>query len=348
MRVLLLRPDKAGDALKTLPVLRALLARMPQHEYSLLCSEHNISLFAHEPGVRTYALPKNWKLMKAETLLSQLHAKGMPKSFDLTLSLLCDPFVETDTLLRVFPSEKKFAASFLNPELEGVVHKLALPEETPAGRDETMNIAMLASQAFGLDLTTDALLYPASPRFIPADEHEALEMMGTKKGRWLGFCLFAGTNQRTHPLKRWEKFLPKATSGDEFQKFFLFGVPTDYLRMEKLRSLCERADDIELGFPSSFRALGAYLKRLDALVAVDSGPLHLSLSLGVPSLGILSGGDTARWFPRIGENDLLLRRGLFNRYPSVFEMHRAFRRWTPVSEPEPAKAPAPAPETAPL
>lgn len=330
MKVLLLRPDKAGDAIKTLPVLRAAVARLPKHELHVLCSEHNVSLFTNEPGVRAHALPKNWKLMKGENVLTALAARGMPTAFDLSVSLLCDPFPETDTLLRLVPADRRCAAAVLDPQLAERISLLPLPELTPAGRDETKNIALILSQAVQTDLVDDALLYPAAPRLIPADEHEALEMMGTKRGRWLGFCLFAGTTQRTHPVKRWEKFLPKATSGSEFEKFYLFGIPSDYMRMERLRSLCERSEDIELCFPSSFRALGAYLKRLDGLVAVDSGPLHLALSLGVPSLGILSGGDTERWFPRVSDADVLVRRGIFNRYPSVFEIHRAFRRWTPA------------------
>ncbi len=86
---------------------------------------------------------------------------------------------------------------------------------------------------------------------------------------------------------------------------------------------------MELCFPSSFRSLGAYLKRLDGVVAVDSGPLHLARSLGVPSLGILSGGDSVRWFSPLAEGDMLLRRGIFNRFPTAYEMLRTYQKWSP-------------------
>jgi hypothetical protein len=85
---------------------------------------------------------------------------------------------------------------------------------------------------------------------------------------------------------------------------------------------------VECCFPSSFRALGAYLNRLDGLVAVDSGPLHLGLSLGVKSLGILSGGDAERWFPHLKDGDELVKRGILQRFPSHFEMIWAFEKWS--------------------
>jgi ADP-heptose:LPS heptosyltransferase len=337
---LLLRPDKAGDALKTLPAMRALRAKIAPGSLPLyiLCSEHNASVFAFEPGIQVAALPPRWKTMRAASLLSALQQKGFPTHFDRAVNLLCDPFAEAEHLLRMVPAARKFSVPPSGAEDFGAPLRVLRLPDGPAGRDESLNIALLLSQAFDVDLTAELASRSAAPEFDTADFQEAQEKMGPKRGLWLGLCPFAGTTQRTHPLRRWEGFLPKITRLPDFQKFFLFGVPSDYSRLEKLRARCERADDIELCFPSSFRSLGAYLKRLDGVIAVDSGPLHLALALGIKSLGVLSGGDMERWFPRTGADDILIRRGLFNRFPTVFEMQRAYRKWAPAAPEIPSPA----------
>jgi hypothetical protein len=42
----------------------------------------------------------------------------------------------------------------------------------------------------------------------------------------------------------------------------------------------------------------------------------------------------------------LIRRGIFNRYPTVFEMQRAYRKWSAVPEPAPEPAVSLAPSEA--
>ncbi len=334
--ILLLRPDKAGDAIKTLPVLRALRAAMGGGTIDLLASDHNASLFAHEPGIGLHVLPKNWKRMKRENWLAAA-GLGAAHRVDKLVNLLCDASEDADELLSAVAAKQKFAAS-LTPkgQANGGITRLSLPESTPAGRNETENIALLVSQALGIDLSGRAGAVPTGPILTLADEAEAIEKMGKKDGPWLGFCPFAGTTHRTPPLKRWGKFLQRATRNETFEKFYLFGTPADYLKLEELKGFSACPEKMELCFPSSFRTLGAYLKRLDGVVAVDSGPLHLARSLGVTSLGILSGGDIKRWFTPVREGDMLLRRGLFNRFPSSIEMVWAFEKWQPAAARQPA------------
>jgi hypothetical protein len=321
-RILLLRPDKAGDAIKTLPVLRAVSSKAGEYELSLLSSENNFSLFEFEPGIRVYCLPKNWKKMKRGTLLHSIFGSETVDSFSKCVSLLCDKSVEVDQLLELLPAQRKFAAW---PIPFG--EELKLPENSPAGRDETQNIGLLIDQVFHCDLANHLKDFSSVPSFTESDLSEANEKMGPKEGRWLGFCPFAGNQNRSHPIKKWARFVSKVTSEKDYDKFFLFGAPSDYRRLEELKESSKMKDATELCFPSSFRTLGAYLKRLDGVVAVDSGPLHLAHSLEVRSLGILSGGDVERWYPVLNQGDFLLRRGLINRFPSVLEMMWAFEKW---------------------
>jgi ADP-heptose:LPS heptosyltransferase len=324
---LLLRHDKAGDAIKSLPALRALRARVPRTELHLLVSTHNASLFEKEPGFHVHSLPSHWALLNPEVLSAHLGHSGLPAAFSRVVSLLCDGFAETDRLLSLFKSTETYAASVVDPGLRDRVNVLKLPRNSPAKRDESLNIALLLSQAFDIDVAEGIETFTAAPVLTDEDTREARALMGEKTGTWLGFCPFAGLKNRSHPLKRWEAFLPQATRTPHVDKFFLFGAPSDCRALEILRDRCYHPEKVQLCFPSSFRTLGAYLLRLDGVVAVDSGPLHLARAQGVRSLGILSGGDAERWFASLTPGDQLLKRGILNRFPSAFEMTWAFRRW---------------------
>ncbi len=327
---LLLRHDKAGDAIKTLPALRALKAAAPKLDLHVLVSAHNASLFETEPGIRIHRLPPHWSLLKAEVLQTHLAHHGLPPAFSRVVSLLCDPFEETDRLLALFKATEKYALSLKDTRLSETVNLLKLPRNSPAKRDETLNIALLLSQAFAADLVPRLESVATAPELTAEDHREALKLMGEKNGLWLGFCPFAGLKNRSHPMQRWESFLPQATRVPNAARLFLFGAPSDCAQMEVLRERCYQPDRVQLCFPSTFRTLGAYLQRLDGVVAVDSGPLHLARALNVRSLGILSGGDAQRWFTKLNPQDRILKRGLLHRFPSALEMTWAFRRWLPT------------------
>lgn len=320
---LLLRPDKAGDAIKTLPALRALRAEFPLGEVHVLASAHNVSLFEYEPGIKLHLLPRGWASMPKEKWLAELGFSSLFAKFERVVSLLCDPSDEIDLLIAAIPAGAKYTTHPASTAFS----RLELPDKTPAGRDETLNIALLLSQVFHADLTVRLATMPKAPMLSPMDVLEANDKMAHKEGKWLGICPLAGLAHRTLPLSRWPKFLDRVISKGEFTKYFLFGAPSDSAALEALRSGLKARERVEIVFPSSFRALGAYLQRLDGVVAVDSGPLHLARALGIPSLGILSGGDAKRWFHPRGEGNVLVRRGFLHRYPSVFEMNRAYGLW---------------------
>jgi len=326
---LLLRPDRAGDAVKTLPVLRALRAEGLGKPLHLLASVHNASLFEHEPGIELHVLPAHWREVPKDQWLNELGFSSLFPHFERVVNLLCDPSEDADILLGAIPAKQRFSTKLFDPDVEWAhtVHRLELPHSTPAGRSETENIALLLSQVFITDLHSLAMKFPAAPILSDRDTQEAMEKMGVKHGSWLGICPFAGMSRRTGPIRQWRRFIRKVTAQDHFTKYFLFGTATEYKRLHEIRDAAVRPDRVEIVYPSSFRTLGAYLCRLDGLVAVDSGPLHLARSLGVRSLGIMAGGDAVRWFSPVPPGDQIVPRGMLQSFPSAMTMLRAFTQW---------------------
>jgi ADP-heptose:LPS heptosyltransferase len=323
--IVLLRPDKAGDLIKSIPVLRALNKLEPKFVLHLIVSKANESLLKYENYLTYSVLPSGWEQYDDSKLQDVLTTLLPHSSFEVAVNLLSDAFPSMEKLLNCVSAQEKF--SIFSESLPMGIWPISYKNKSPIHRNETLNIAEIVGQALGLDLFKTTLESPRAPLLGPDDEEEALNFLKTKSGAWIGACPFAGTLQRTHPLAHWEPLIKQLCRRTDFDKVILFGAPTDLSQMEILKQHLDSPSKLVLCSPSSFRSLGAYLKRCDRVISVDSGPLHFSLALGIPSLGFLSGGDHLRWFSQISPRDKLVKRGIFNRYPSSFEMKWHFSRW---------------------
>ncbi|MBI4405938.1 MAG: glycosyltransferase family 9 protein [Deltaproteobacteria bacterium] len=315
-KILLIRPDRAGDAIKSLPALRA-LRQICADDLHILASHHNASCFEFEPNFTLHILPPSW-----EAGLTVIR-----NGFDKAILLPCEPTFTALQLLLSINSREMFAVVDKNRPFNQKITPLFLSDGTAAKQNECLNAALLISQALKQNIGNDICRFSQAPIMSKLDTEEAEKQMGTKQGLWLGVCPLAGDAKRTHPLKSWKKLVGRICQYKVWSKIFLLGPLSDRSVLLQFIADLPNADKVEICCPSSFRTLGAYLKRLDGLTAVDSGPLHLARALEVPSLGILSGADTSRWYPDQSIRDLLLPRGLFKRYPTTFEMLLAYRKW---------------------
>jgi ADP-heptose:LPS heptosyltransferase len=233
--ILFLRPDKAGDLIKTLPALRAIRAELPDLDFHILTSQNNHSLLEAEPGIQSHCLPPDWRRLKAGSLRTMLVQKGMPAVFSKAINLLGDPFPEVEKLLASIAAVQKYSPT-ISGKYGQEIQCIPLPSETAAGRDESTNIAYTLSQALGVEIVSKLSSFPKAPELTQEDRKEAMERMGVKEGTWLGFCPFAGLENRNPPIRRWEKFIGKVARSSEHQKFFIFGTPIHYQQMMALKN----------------------------------------------------------------------------------------------------------------
>jgi len=323
--VILLRPDKAGDLLKTIPVIRALSKLDPGIKIHVICSQANHSILKFEPHITYSVLSQDWANLPDRQLSLEIGKCLNNVFFDTAINLLCDPFPEVENLLSLLPAQQKF--SIYSDSLPKEICPLNLEKGSPINREETLNIAELVEKALEVDLKTQTQSMDRSPTITAEDVREAENALGLKQGKWLAICPFAGTANRTHSNKKWVKFIRLAVNKPSFNKVILFGAPSDSVTLNEFKNFLGSPTKLAIAIPSSFRTLGAYLKQCDQVIAVDSGPLHLALALGIPSLGFLSGGDHKRWFSRLSSYDKIVTRGILDRFPSSFEMWWHFSRW---------------------
>lgn len=329
--IVLLRPDKAGDAIKTLPVLRALRSRFPDRQLVVLCSLHNYSLLEQEPGIVALQLPEGWHKLPASALknaTNTLLASAAVSAIEVAIDLLSDPTPESQRLLLCTPAPRRYQVQRPNQPLHDSIHPVFLPGGTPAHRDESTNIAYVVSKSLGLEMESfshTVEISATAPIVTENDRAYAASVLPVRTHPLVGVCPFAGTAQRSPDLRPWKRLLGWASHQYPEKKWILFCPASQAASIAAIHPGPDTG--VEVLHPPTFRHLAACFERLDALLAVDSGPLHLALAMGLPSLGFLSGGDQARWFAKSHPGDRLIRRGLLSRFPSTLEMRWACERW---------------------
>lgn len=327
--IALLRPDKAGDAVKTLPALRLLRHRLPEAHVVVFGSTHNASLFKTELGVRTVELPADWMSLSPTVLRKRWIEDGLPPVFDRAVSLPCDPSESCDRLLSLIPATRKYLVSPAGAGTQLSVESTWVRGSgwRPERRDEVLNIAEILSEALELNLTDGIREVPRMPYLSTEDQLEAQIALPPRRGLRLAFCPMAGEIRRTHPARRMTRFLRRVARDSRVGDWILLGPARDASALQQLAEAFPKGSRVTVLHPTSFRALGAYFLGVDGVVAVDSGPLHLAQAMQVPSLGLLSGCDVDRWYASLTRNDFLVRRGLLGRFPELGRMMRSFRTW---------------------
>ncbi len=317
-KLLLVRPDRAGDAVKTLPALRALKERLAHWEIHVLATEFNDSLFSFETGIRVTSLPSHWEQL-SDTELKRSISERAGTDFDIAVCLPCDATPEVKKIVAVLPAKRIYSV------LPGTEYQLRFASGTPARSDERENIAFLMGTSLGIPLAAKG--FPAAPVLSAMDRQEAKERLGHKRGKWYSLCPSASMAKRSLPPETVISVINLLSAKKEIEKILLPGGPWDFDKLEALKKACAQPEKVQPVFPSCFRGLGAYLERCDGLIGVDSGPLHLAMAIGLPALGFLGGCDKDRWYPMRDPRFTLCHRGLWGRFPTAWGSRRIIERW---------------------
>lgn len=317
-KLLLVRPDRAGDAIKTLPALRAVKERLAHWEITLLTTEFNDSIFSFESGIRLASLPAHWEKL-SENELKRTVADRVGAEFDIAVCLPCDPTPEVKKIAPLLPAKKTYSVA----DQGGT--QLRFPSGSPVGHDERENIAFLIGTAIGIPLAATG--FPAAPVLSAIDRQEAREQLAIKRGKWYALCPSASMAKRSLSPSTVSALIDLISAKEDVEMVLLPGGPSDYDKLEELKRKALRPEKVRPVFPSCFRALGAYLERCDGLIGVDSGPLHLAIAMGLPALGFLGNCDQARWYPMKDPRFTFVHRGLFDRFPTKWGTKRAVDHW---------------------
>ena len=272
-----------GDAVFMTPALRALKKHQPENELHVLVASEVAPLLEHLPWItKVWPLPRTRgraRFRASWPVVRGLRREHFDRAVDFggndrgaILSLLSGARRRLGTL-------ESGAAWFQRFCYTETVRADALPKAW-------------VSRYLQL-LSTWDVAAPASLRLeIAADPALAAEAANLLPAGMIVCHLGASQPRKEWPLDRWQGFLRLARAAG-FNLIFSTGV--DERERNLLVALKNREPDIQ-ALPPRLNLSGflAVLRRAQAVIAGDTGPLHFATALGVPVIGLFGTGASVQ------------------------------------------------------
>lgn len=287
-RVLIVRPQKLGDAVVTLPVADALRTDAPGVRIDYLASERSRMVLAGDPRFdRVFVLRKAPAFLETAR---RLRARGYDAILDLvdgdTLTGLMLAHACAGPRSAIVGVAKRAHASFY----DGVT----TPSDEAHGIERGLGVLDL----IGIDSSKAERLSP--PHYGSDSLGRVDRFLGSAAGAF-AVNLSAGSPSRVWPAERAAalvgSLIDRARS--RTTTVVLICVPADRRRAEAVRDLCGAARPLIVPDGFSIQDVTALLARMALLVSPDTSLIHIARSLDVPVVGLYPKmtANLRRWAP---------------------------------------------------
>jgi len=301
--VLVIRHRAGGDLLLTTPTLRALRAVVPGGRIDVLASRGMGELLAGNPDVDR-VIEFDRRSIRSQLLLYGRLAKG---GYDAVLDLVSSP--RTAFLTRLTRAPLRIGYDIAGRR---GAYTLRVPREPlgPDGRPriryapeaglELLHAAGVPARGLDLTFRVSEAARASIDRWLASPDARR------DASRPLAACLPTGT----WPAKTWapERFAEAMDAlARESTVIWLWG-PGERAAVESARSKMRAAS--LLAPATGWQELGALLSRCAVLVSNDSGPKHVAVALGVPTVTVFGPTHPGTWHPPGGRHRALEADGL--------------------------------------
>lgn len=307
-RILIIKPSSIGDVVNALPFLSSLRRRYPDRHIAWLVEEEAAELLLGHPlldrvivsGRRRWArevrtpFRGSTALQEIVTLIAELRQGRYDLVVDLQGLL--------KSALMVICTGARFRVGLAGSR-EGSERALTHVVPLPPGPLHAVDRYLEAARFLGADPLSKAFVFPSRPE--DGARAEALLAEAEVRPNAVVVALNPQARWRT---KLWdeERF---ARLGDVLARrhgarILVIGSSSDLLRARRLASHMSLAPFVATG-RTDLKVLIALLQRIDLLVTVDSGPMHLAAALGTPLVALFGATDPRLIGPYGGDGVVL-------------------------------------------
>jgi ADP-heptose:LPS heptosyltransferase len=276
-RALLVRPRFAGDLCLVLPVLEHLARHAPGARVDFLAEQPYARLLEGDPRLgEVIAVPRKPSAGESARLFARLARGG----YDLVLDLFCNPrtavwTAATGARLRVGYRGKGWRSAVYN--------RHPLHEGKSAVRWHLASIA--------------ALGWPVDADAVPVLSVRAEEIAAVRArvGLVIEERVVAIHPGARWPTRQWDpmRYAEVARRAAAHARVLVVGGPGE----EELARAIAEASGATAVTGLDLRELAALLAACDAFVGPDSGPVHIAVAVGTPTVGIFGRNEPERFFP---------------------------------------------------
>ncbi|HEY7727396.1 MAG TPA: glycosyltransferase family 9 protein [Candidatus Eisenbacteria bacterium] len=301
-RVLVIRHRTGGDLLLATPALRALREGLPDAAIEVLTARGFQELLLGNPDVDAVLTFDRRSIFSQAALYARLLRGG----YDAVLDFVSNP---RSALLTALTR----ASVRVGYDLPGRAwaYTIRVPREPLGPGGPTLRYAPEAAldqvRALGVAAGNAALRFFVAPG--PAARMDGwLRSEGIRPERPLVLCLPAGSwPAKTWPAERFSAVMDALAVRDGAEVIWLWG-PGE-------RELAARCRDAmrgpsRLAPPTGWQELGALVACASLFVGNDSGPKHVAVALGVPTVTVFGPTHPDTWHPPAGPHRVVEAAGL--------------------------------------
>lgn len=284
-RILVTRLLHLGDVILTLPSADALRSRFPRAEVDYLSRGLGADILLGDDRFgRVYRLPER---SEGHMAMWRLIRELRRRRYTVVVDLYSNP---RSALLSLLTGAPVRIGGARRVRRHCYTHAISVP---PAVRSAT-EVHQAHLEPLGVKGEPGKPSLPLHPR----ERARAREVLGTLRGR-------SGTRRvGIHPGGKWEvkrwpagSFLALAErliDAHGMQPVVFCGPDEEVYR----RPLRDRLGDEVVFYPTSpIRDTAAAIAELDGMIVCDGGVMHLSIAVGVPTVGIFGSAEPEIWFP---------------------------------------------------
>ena len=299
-RILVLRLERIGDLLMTLPALADLRTLAAGAEIDLIVGSWNADLArAIDPVTRTLPLDAAWlaRERQGDTLPSLIGAARRWRHARYDLAINFEPDIRSNLILAA--SGAAWTAGYRSGG-GGSLLDVAIDYDQRAHTSD--NARRLVSTLFQAPVPEDV-----SPALVvPSESHQnASRLLRDTDGPLIGIHASGGRAIKQWPPERFAEVGRRLVDAVG-ATIVLTGGPGDRGLVEVVKAALPAAHVVDIAGHADLLTLAGVLERLDLLITGDTGPMHLAVAVGTPVVAVFGPSDPARYGPR-GPYDRIVR-----------------------------------------
>lgn len=274
--VLLVSNTAIGDTLMATPAFRAIKKNMPDAKCVAILNPANADLFSANPYVDDVVLyDGRWggflktvfEVRRMNVDVALLLHSNEPQATPLAV------FGGAYTIIKIPNDKNPFAAFHTNP-------KIAAPNDRHGVYDRLEQLKFLNIE------TDDVRMELFLKEEWEAAAKEFLQINGCEKAKLIGFQIGASTLSRMWFEDRWAALATALLRARSDVKIVLTGSPKEREICERIKNTIGENRVINAAGALPLGAASALIGELDVFITPDTGPMHIAIALGIPSVAL--------------------------------------------------------------
>lgn len=271
-KILVIKFGGIGDILLTTPVLPNLKNYFPDAEIYMLTLRHSRDILIDNPYLtRAFTYDpledKSWCLIK----------NIRKQKYDLVIDLFGNP----RTALITFLSKAKYRFGF---NFRGRNYAYNISVKGRGGLVHNVEFNLDALRAMEIPLITKELYLPVN---IVHEEFAAefIKQNNLDSKKIIGISKTGGWESKRYKADDYTELIDMLNELYDVNFILFWGNEKEKKDCEYIKSKIRKKNAFVIP-DSPIRYLGAIIKKCDLVIGNDSGPLHIAVAMGVPTLGI--------------------------------------------------------------